>query len=68
MYYEVHGKGFPLVMIIGYTADSEDWDAFVPSACSQQKSLIDGNRQAVPYKANQDGADLTRFNEISDMV
>jgi len=30
MYYEVRGKGFPLIMINWYSADSEGWDSFVP--------------------------------------
>jgi pimeloyl-ACP methyl ester carboxylesterase len=30
MYYEMHGNGFPLVMISGYSGSSESWDALVP--------------------------------------
>jgi pimeloyl-ACP methyl ester carboxylesterase len=30
MYYEVHGNGFPLVLISGYSASSESWDVLVP--------------------------------------
>jgi len=30
MYYEVHGNGFPLVMIGGYGGSSEGWDVPVP--------------------------------------
>jgi pimeloyl-ACP methyl ester carboxylesterase len=30
MYYEVHGKGFPIILITGYSGSTEDWDALVP--------------------------------------
>jgi 3-oxoadipate enol-lactonase len=30
MFYEVHGNGFPLVLIGGYSASSESWDVLVP--------------------------------------
>jgi len=30
IYYEVHGNGFPLVLISGYSASSESWDVLVP--------------------------------------
>jgi pimeloyl-ACP methyl ester carboxylesterase len=30
MYYEVHGNGFPLVLVSGYSASSESWDVLVP--------------------------------------
>jgi 3-oxoadipate enol-lactonase len=30
MYFEVHGNGFPLVLISGYSGSSESWDVLVP--------------------------------------
>jgi pimeloyl-ACP methyl ester carboxylesterase len=30
LYYEVHGNGFPLVLISGYSGSSESWDVLVP--------------------------------------
>ena len=30
MYYEMHGNGFPLVMISGYGGSTESWDVLVP--------------------------------------
>ncbi|MGD0802900.1 MAG: alpha/beta hydrolase [Candidatus Bathyarchaeia archaeon] len=30
MYYEIHGEGFPLIMIQGYNGTTESWDTLVP--------------------------------------
>ena len=30
MYYEIHGNGFPLVLISGYSGSTESWDVLVP--------------------------------------
>ena len=42
MYYEVHGNGFPLVLISGYSGSSESWDVLVPrvSELSKHYSVI----------------------------
>ena len=37
MYYEVHGNGFPLVLISGYSGSSEGWDVLVPRVSDLSK-------------------------------
>ena len=37
MYYEVHGNGFPLVLISGYSGSSESWDVLVPRVREMSK-------------------------------
>jgi pimeloyl-ACP methyl ester carboxylesterase len=37
MYYEVHGNGFPLIMITGYSGSVEGWDVLVPRVSDLSK-------------------------------
>jgi len=37
MYYEVHGNGFPLILISGYSGSSEGWDVLVPRVSDLSK-------------------------------
>lgn len=37
MYYEVRGNGFPLILISGYTGNSESWNVPVPKASELSK-------------------------------
>lgn len=47
MYYEIHGKGFPLVMIMGLTANKDWWPPEVIEQFSKHfKTLIFDNRGA----------------------
>jgi pimeloyl-ACP methyl ester carboxylesterase len=47
MYYEIHGKGFPLVMIMGLTANKDWWPQEVIEQFSKHfKTLIFDNRGA----------------------
>jgi pimeloyl-ACP methyl ester carboxylesterase len=47
MYYEVHGEGFPLVMIMGLSANSDWWEPEIIEQCSQHfKTIIFDNRGA----------------------
>ena len=47
MYYEVHGDGFPLVMIMGFSANVDWWGSDVIEAYSQHfKTIVFDNRGA----------------------
>ena len=47
MYYEIHGDGFPLVMIMGLGANIDWWTSDMIEACSQYfKTIIFDNRGA----------------------
>lgn len=47
MYYEVHGDGFPLVMILGASANIDWWTPEIIEQCSQNyKTVIFDNRGA----------------------
>ncbi|MGQ9722744.1 MAG: alpha/beta fold hydrolase [Candidatus Jordarchaeum sp.] len=47
MYYEIHGKGFPLVMIMGLSANKDWWSPYVIEQFSKHfKVLIFDNRGA----------------------
>lgn len=47
MYYEIHGDGFPLVMIMGLGANIDWWTSDMIEACSQHfKTIIFDNRGA----------------------
>jgi len=37
MYYEVHGNGFPIILISGYSGSSEGWDVLVPRVSELSK-------------------------------
>jgi 3-oxoadipate enol-lactonase len=37
IYYEVHGEGYPLIMIQGYSGSSEDWNQVEPRAADLAK-------------------------------
>ncbi len=37
MYYEVHGKRFPLILISGYSGSTEGWDVLVPRVSDLSK-------------------------------
>jgi 3-oxoadipate enol-lactonase len=37
MYYEMHGNGFPLVLISGYSGSTESWDVLVPRVAELSK-------------------------------
>jgi pimeloyl-ACP methyl ester carboxylesterase len=40
IYYEVHGKGFPLVMIMGWSANSDWWDPRLIQELSKKYKLV----------------------------
>jgi pimeloyl-ACP methyl ester carboxylesterase len=40
MYYEVHGEGTPLLMIMGYGSSSEDWEPEVINKLSKKHQVI----------------------------
>ncbi len=45
MYYEIHGEGFPLVMIIGASASLEWWDEYLIEELSKKyKTVVFDNR------------------------
>nr|MDO8091831.1 alpha/beta hydrolase [Candidatus Sigynarchaeota archaeon] len=47
MYYEIHGKGFPLVMIMGLSANKDWWPPYVLEQFSKHfKVLVFDNRGA----------------------
>jgi len=47
MYYEIHGDGFPLVMIMGLSANIDWWNPEIIEQCSQNyKTVIFDNRGA----------------------
>ncbi len=47
MYYEVHGEGFPLVMIMGLSADVNWWDPlFIKEVSKEFKVVVFDNRGA----------------------
>lgn len=46
-YYEVHGEGYPLIMIQGYSGTSESWDTLIPrigELSKHHKVIIFDNR------------------------
>lgn len=46
MYYEIHGKGYPLVMIMGLSANKDWWSPYVIEEFSKHfKVLIFDNRE-----------------------
>jgi pimeloyl-ACP methyl ester carboxylesterase len=47
MYYEIHGEGYPLVMIMGFTGTAKFWSPFLIDALSKHfKTIIFDNRGA----------------------
>lgn len=44
MYYEVHGKGTPLIMIPGYAVSSEMWSAFWKRLLNIYQVILIDNR------------------------
>jgi len=67
MYYEIHGDGFPLVMIMGLSLSLEEWDApFINELSKNFKTIIFDNRGAgrtdkpnVEYSIKMFAADTT---------
>ena len=44
MYYEIHGEGFPLVLIQGFTRNLHNWDALVDKLKKEFKLILLDNR------------------------
>ncbi|MDP1835399.1 MAG: alpha/beta hydrolase [Chlamydiales bacterium] len=44
MYYEVHGKGYPLVLVAGYTCDVNLWALVLDSLSSHYQVIVFDNR------------------------
>jgi 3-oxoadipate enol-lactonase len=44
MYYEVHGKGLPVVLIAGYTCDHTFWNGILPTLKQQFQVVVFDNR------------------------
>lgn len=44
MYYEVHGEGVPLVLIMGFTADHAPWEEQIPIYSKEYKVVVFDNR------------------------
>ena len=44
MYYEEQGRGYPLVLISGYTADHSSWAHLVPAFSKKYRTLVADNR------------------------
>ncbi len=40
MYYEIHGKGEPLLLLHGFTGSSSDWETIIPSLPSEYQFII----------------------------
>jgi pimeloyl-ACP methyl ester carboxylesterase len=46
LYYEVHGKGEPLLMIMGLGANATNWDAQIPALSREYRVIVFDNRGA----------------------
>jgi pimeloyl-ACP methyl ester carboxylesterase len=65
IYYEVHGKGEPLVLIPGLTGDTSQWSRLIPSLSKEYQVVVIDNRGAgqsdkpdVPYTSDMMADDL----------
>jgi len=65
IYYEVHGEGEPLAMIMGYGGDLTRWSRILPYLSKDYKAIIFNNRGIgqtdkpdIPYTIKMMAADL----------
>jgi 3-oxoadipate enol-lactonase len=68
IYYEVHGQGDPLLLIMGYGSNSGHWFAILEKLASQYRTIIFDNRGTgrsdkpdIPYTAEMKVGDMVRL-------
>src|SRR5579883_1692585 len=44
LYYEEHGNGTPLLLIMGFTANATAWEALIPYLARQHRTIAFDNR------------------------
>ncbi len=71
LYYEVHGKGEPLVLVIGYTSDGSQWGHIMDKLAEVYRVIVLDNRGAgrsdkpkIPYTAEMMAGDIAGLLDV----
>jgi len=77
IYYEIHGKGKPLVLIAGLASDSQSWITILPELSKHFKVIIFDNRTTGRTKSNEknltidmmgdDAANLIKYLKLENV-
>jgi len=73
LYYEIHGSGFPLILVCGFTNQIDLWKNFIPKLASKYQVIVFDNRGAgrsesspPPYTIDQLADDtIDLMNELN---